>query len=103
MADKKNTTSEELSGQEKQNSAGNDPLLDALVVIARSHGRQVSRDSLRSGLPLVDNRLTPALVSRAAQRADLEVSGGIESGHGYGGGRRQCEGHCSSGQWSGLL
>jgi ATP-binding cassette subfamily C protein LapB len=54
--------------------ASNDPLLEALVYVARSHGRQVSRAGLIAGLPLVDSALTPALLVRAAVRAGLKVS-----------------------------
>jgi ATP-binding cassette subfamily C protein LapB len=48
-----------------------DPLTDCLVIIAKSHGRPVSRTTLRAGLPLVNNRLTVKLSARAAQRAGL--------------------------------
>lgn len=48
-----------------------DPLTDCLVVMAKLHGRPVSRTTLRAGLPLVNNRLTVKLSSRAAQRAGL--------------------------------
>jgi ATP-binding cassette subfamily C protein LapB len=49
-----------------------DQLLDALVYVARSHGRQVSREGLTAGLPLHEGRLIPSLVMRAADRAGLE-------------------------------
>ncbi|NTW99826.1 MAG: hypothetical protein HGB35_07865 [Geobacteraceae bacterium] len=48
-----------------------DPLLDALMVLAKLHGRQVTRAGLTAGLPLENNRLTVSLFSRAAQRAFL--------------------------------
>lgn len=48
-----------------------DPLTDCLVILAKLHGRPVSRTTLRAGLPLVNNRLTVKLSSRAAQRAGL--------------------------------
>jgi len=48
-----------------------DPLTDCLVIVAKLHGRSVSRTSLRAGLPLVNNRLTVKLTARAAQRAGL--------------------------------
>jgi len=54
--------------------ASNAPLLEALVYVARSHGRQVSRAGLIAGLPLVESALTPALLARAAVRAGLKVS-----------------------------
>jgi len=53
-------------------SAG-DPLLEALVYVARFHGQQVSREGLTAGLPLHENRLVPSLVERAAERAGLET------------------------------
>ncbi|MCA1999585.1 MAG: type I secretion system permease/ATPase [Hyphomicrobiales bacterium] len=46
-------------------------LLDALVLVARHHGRDVSPAALLSGLPVTDGQLRPALMERAAQRADL--------------------------------
>jgi len=49
-----------------------DPLLEALVYIARALGRQVSREGLTAGLPLENNRLQPSLMPRAADRAGLE-------------------------------
>jgi len=49
-----------------------DQLLESLVYVARSHGRQVSREGLTAGLPLHDGRLIPSLVMRAADRAGLE-------------------------------
>ena len=48
-----------------------DPLTDCLVILAKLHGIAVSRTTLRAGLPLVDNRLTVKLSTRAAQRAGL--------------------------------
>src|SRR5690606_26007719 len=46
-----------------------DQLLSCLVEITRLHGRPLTAQALSSGLPLVDQRLTPALLSRAAARA----------------------------------
>ena len=51
--------------------AQDDPLLDCLVYLARFHGRTASRTALVAGLPLVQNRLTVELFTRAAERADL--------------------------------
>jgi len=48
-----------------------DPLLDCLVELARIHGVTTTHESLSAGLPLVDNRLTPSLLGRAAARAGL--------------------------------
>jgi ATP-binding cassette subfamily C protein LapB len=48
-----------------------DPLTDCLVILAKLHGRPVSRTTLRAGLPLVNDRLTVRLSARAAQRAGL--------------------------------
>ena len=50
-----------------------DPLLDCLMQLAKLHGRPASRTGLSSGLPLVHNRLTVELFSRAAERADLSA------------------------------
>jgi ATP-binding cassette subfamily C protein LapB len=48
-----------------------DPLLDCLMQLAKLYGRQASQTGLSSGLPLVHNRLTVELFSRAADRAGL--------------------------------
>lgn len=48
-----------------------DPLSDCLVILAKLYGRQVSRTTLRAGLPLTDDRLTVKVSARAAQRAGL--------------------------------
>lgn len=50
-----------------------DPLLDALVYLARERGLQVSREGLVAGLPLERGRLSPSLALRAAERAGLEA------------------------------
>ena len=48
-----------------------DPLIECLLELARSHGKTATREALLSGLPLVDNRLSPALFQRAADRIGL--------------------------------
>jgi len=50
-----------------------DPLLSTLMVLCRLHGRTRSAASLTSGLPLENGKLTPHLLPRAAQRANLSV------------------------------
>jgi ATP-binding cassette subfamily C protein LapB len=50
-----------------------DPLADALLFLAAHHGRALSREALLAGLPILDDRLSVALFTRAAQRAGLEV------------------------------
>ena len=50
-----------------------DPLLDCLMQLAKLHGRSASRTGLSSGLPLVNNRLTVELFSRAADRVGLSA------------------------------
>jgi ATP-binding cassette subfamily C protein LapB len=50
-----------------------DPLLDCLLLLARLEGSTASRTSLKSGLPLVNNRLTVELFPRAANRAGLST------------------------------
>lgn len=60
----------------KEAAAGttiSDPLVDCLLYLASHHGRAVSRDALVAGLPLVNGRLTAALVERAGQRAGLDI------------------------------
>ncbi len=48
-----------------------EPLLECLLAIVALHGRSLSREAAIAGLPLEENRLTPALIVRAAKRADL--------------------------------
>lgn len=48
-----------------------DPLLECIVAIARLHNINTTSQALSAGLPLEDNRLTPALLPRAAARAGL--------------------------------
>jgi len=48
-----------------------DPLLGCLMALVRFYGRSLSPSVLIAGLPLVDNRLTPQLFLRAADRAGL--------------------------------
>lgn len=50
-----------------------DTLLESLLLVALGHGRPLSRDAVLAGLPLVDGRLTPSLLPRAAERGRLSV------------------------------
>lgn len=46
-----------------------DPLLTCLVEVTRLHGTPFTAQALSNGLPLVNQRLTPSLLARAAARA----------------------------------
>jgi ATP-binding cassette, subfamily C, bacterial LapB len=49
-----------------------DPLLESLLIVARAHGRPLTRDAALAGLPIERQaRLTPSLFPRAARRAGL--------------------------------
>lgn len=48
-----------------------DPLLDCLVQLTQLHGKPHTAQALSNGLPLVDQRLTPSLLARAAARAQF--------------------------------
>ncbi len=48
-----------------------DPLLSCLTILSKLLHKPHSKDSLIAGLPLVDNKLTLKLFSRAAERAGL--------------------------------
>jgi ATP-binding cassette subfamily C protein LapB len=48
-----------------------DPLLDCLIVLTAIFERPHSAEALTAGLPLVQNRITPELFVRAANRAGL--------------------------------
>jgi len=54
-----------------EHAAHVDPLLDAIVAIARIFDISTTPTALSAGLPLTENRITPALVPRAAARAGL--------------------------------
>jgi len=66
--------SDATSGAAPHATHTRDPLLEALVYVARTHGSQVSRDGLTAGLPLREGRLIPSLIVRAAERAGLEAT-----------------------------
>ncbi len=48
-----------------------DSLLECLLLICRIHNVAITRDALTAGLPLRKGNMTPALVQRAAARANL--------------------------------
>lgn len=50
-----------------------DALLMALISVCKLFGNPMSAEALTAGLPLEDNKLTPALFIRAAERADLSA------------------------------
>lgn len=54
-------------------AAHDDPLLDCLVEVTRLHGVTATAQALSAGLPLEEHRLTPALLPRAAARAQLSA------------------------------
>lgn len=56
-----------------EHSAHDDALLDSLAALTRIHGNPWTHEALAAGLPLVDNRLTPSLLPRAAARAGLSA------------------------------
>ena len=55
------------------NQQSDDPLLSALLALCKLSHTPHSAESLTAGLPLVDNKLTPALFVRAASRAGLST------------------------------
>lgn len=54
-------------------STHEDPILDCLVELTRIHGTPCTPEALSNGLPLVENRLTPSLLPRAAARAQMSA------------------------------
>ena len=50
-----------------------DPLLDCLVLLTKMEGRPYSGETLKSGLPISEGKLTPQLFVRAAARAGLSA------------------------------
>lgn len=59
----------------KQNATPrHDPLLESLIIVAEKEGIECSRTSLTSGLPLVEDKLSPELFVRAAERVSLKAT-----------------------------
>src|SRR6185503_6705114 len=56
---------------QQRGMSADDPLVKCLVLLTRFFNRPYSEETLCAGLPLVDNRLTPDLFVRAAERAGL--------------------------------
>lgn len=56
----------------KQPSIGEDSLLNCLEMLTKYYKSPCSKRTLTANLPLVDNKLTPALFSRAAERARFD-------------------------------
>lgn len=54
-----------------QAGTAQDTLLESLLIACRLHGVNMSKDALIAGLPLREGRMTPTLVKRAAERANL--------------------------------
>lgn len=52
----------------------NDHLSACLLWLASNHGTKLSQDALVAGLPLVEGCLTPSIVARAAERANLTAT-----------------------------
>lgn len=50
-----------------------DPLVDALRILAGYYGRRTSRASLTAGLPVPSTGITPLLLARAAERTGLHA------------------------------
>src|SRR3990167_6130712 len=71
MAEFKSAQQEPTWQPHHPGSTSHDPLLASLLLFAKIHEQQVSQHTLTSGLPLIDNRLTPELFVRAAERAGL--------------------------------
>jgi ATP-binding cassette subfamily C protein LapB len=63
------TTSVDAAWRMPPHVVHDDPLLGCLVELTRLHGNPCTAQALSGGLPLVDNKLTPSLLSRAAARA----------------------------------
>lgn len=51
-----------------------DPLSVCLLWLANAHGHSSTHHALTDGLPLVDGRLSPSLVARAAERVGMNVT-----------------------------
>ena len=56
-----------------ESSRVDDPLLECLVTLGKIHHKPLSKEALISGMPLVDNRLTPKLFLRSAANAGFSA------------------------------
>ncbi len=63
----------EIAGAARKSAMGGS-LLQALLLVARSHGTSVTADAVLSGLPIQNGELSPSLFERAARRAGLSSS-----------------------------
>ncbi len=61
-----------MSSDELQDLHG-DSLLHSLLLVSKHFGINTNTESLTASLPLVDDKLTPELFVRAAQRVGLVV------------------------------
>ena len=59
--------------ESEKNLLFDDPLLQCLVILTKLLSKPVSAEALKAGLPLVNNRFTPELFIRAAERAHLST------------------------------
>ena len=56
-----------------------DPLLECLQIVSGLYGRRISTTALAAGLPIPKDGITPTLLVRAAERADLSARMGENS------------------------
>jgi len=66
------TVNDSLS-EDSSKVENDDPLLNCLEILSELLGHPLSTAAFKTGLPLVNNRLTPELFIRAAERADLSA------------------------------
>jgi len=66
------TTMERVAPSSDPRLSHDDPLLDGLLILCKQHNCAASRASLSAGLPMAEQRLSPALLPRAAARAGLQ-------------------------------
>lgn len=69
-----NCLTEKFSNVESSKPHQYDPLLECLLILCKTLREDSSAQALVAGLPLVDGRLTPALLVRAAKRAGLSAA-----------------------------
>lgn len=67
------TQMEPLNASVEARHSFDDPLLDGLLILCKLHGCNVTGTSLTAGLPLPEQRLSLALLPRAAARASIQA------------------------------
>ncbi len=62
---------EKERSERSEEAVGQDALLECLITLGKTHGLALERDTLLSGMPLKNGKISPALFARVVKRAGL--------------------------------